>query len=209
MWDNWKYRENHGYGCPMLRVGAQKLLTTDDGCPMREIVGHGLGMDWAIGGPAPPPRSRFPRRRAPGLVAQLRRPGRGSFPPEIWGYTRRGERKNCLKMRQSRAYGRRRRRGKWMNPRKRPPRPHGEARGRPATPLPAHRENRATGPWGGLPAIWGMANPPAGTRRHGIRMTMACIYVCRWPDGAGVPTVRECPANPAQKARITPGLGFT
>lgn len=46
MWDNWKYRENHGYGCPMLRVGAQKLLTTDDGCPMGEL----LGMDWAFVG---------------------------------------------------------------------------------------------------------------------------------------------------------------
>lgn len=62
-------------------------------------------------------------------------------------------------MRQSRAYGQRMGRGKWTNPRKCPSRPHGAGWGRPATPLPAHRENRATGPGDGLPAIWGHGEP--------------------------------------------------
>ena len=52
MWDNWKYRENHGYGCPMLRVGDQNGLMVTNGCPMGGIIGHGLGIRWAIGGPA-------------------------------------------------------------------------------------------------------------------------------------------------------------
>ena len=50
--DNWKYRENHGYGCPKLRVGAQKGLMVTNPCPMEGIIGHGLGIRWAIGTPA-------------------------------------------------------------------------------------------------------------------------------------------------------------
>ena len=38
-----------------------------------------------------------------------------------------------------------------------------------------------------------MANPPAGARRHGIRMTMACIYVCRRARSPYPITKRERP----------------
>ena len=90
MWDNWKSRENHGYGCPKLLVGDQKLLMATNECPMEGIIGHGLGMDWAIEAPARECllRDMDVRRTGDGQLGGARD---GNFPRNVWSYTRRGE----------------------------------------------------------------------------------------------------------------------
>ena len=90
MWDNWKPRENHGYGCPKLLVGAQNGLMVTNRCPMVGIIGHGLGRDWAIGGPAGEclPRDMDVRWTGDGQLGGARD---GNFLREVWSYTRRRE----------------------------------------------------------------------------------------------------------------------
>ena len=206
MWDNWKCRENHGYGCPMLRVGAQNGLMATNRCPMEEIIGHRLGIGWAIGGPAPPPRRASPRWSAPVPVAQLGKPGKGEFSPGDMGLYSRGKMEKLPKNEAKK--------GLWSGEVGREKGgipgngPHGlVARGGAVRLLPYQRIGRIAprGRGMGCRRFGGMANPPAGARRHGIRMTMACIYVGRWPETTsrrGIPA----PVCPAQKARIAPGL---